>query len=201
MTLSLAEKITGFIMRPAETFREVRGESFGDAASYFAVLLLINAVLSGVVALIGLRSVGMPGAGIAGAGGLGGMVGAFIIAVIAGIIGLVIGAILLHIGVVIMGGRGGFVSTFKAAVYALTPYYLLGWIPIIGFLAGIWGLIVEIFGIRELHDMDTGKAIIAWVISVVIVIVIAVILAVLVGVAIIGLLGLASSTTTPVITP
>ena len=200
MTLSLTEKITGFVMRPVETFREVRGETFGDAATYFAVLLLINAVLSGIVGLLGFRSVGMPGADIAGAGGLGGMIGAFIIAVIAGIIGLIIGAIILHIGVIIMGGQGGFISTFKATVYGLTPYYLLGWIPVIGFLAGIWGLIVEIFGIRELHDMDTGKAVIAWVISVVIVIIIAVSLAVVIGAAIFGLLGIASATTTPVIT-
>ncbi len=48
--------------------------------------------------------------------------------------------------------------------------------------------------------MDTGKAVIAWVISVVIVIIIAVILAVVIGAAIFGLLGIASATTTPVIT-
>lgn len=193
MTLSLSEKITGFVLRPAETFRQVRGETFGDAATYFAVLLIINAVLSAFVGLLGFGSaLGMPGAGIAGAGGVGGMIAALIFAVIAGIIGLVLGSILLHIGVVVMGGSGGFVGTFKATVYALTPYYLLGWIPVIGALAGIWGLIVEILGIRELHDMTTGRAVLAWLISIAIVIIIAVI----VGAALFSFLTIASSTFT-----
>lgn len=143
----------------------------------------------------------MPGAGIAGAGGVGTMIAAFLFALIAGIITLVVGSVLLHIGVVVMGGRGGFVQTFKAVVYGLTPYYLLGWIPIIGGLAGIWGLIIEIFGIRELHDMTTGRAVVAWLISIVIVVVILVILILIVGVALFALYGIASSSRpVPVVT-
>ncbi|MEN6519437.1 MAG: YIP1 family protein [Methanospirillum sp.] len=193
MALSIAEKIQGFILRPIETFRAVRDETFGDAITYFVVLLIINAVLSAIVGFLGFSAMEMPGSAIAGAGGIGAMIAAFIIAVIAGIVGLIVGSIILHIGVVVMGGHGGFMQTLKAAVYGLTPYYLLGWIPIIGFLAAIWGLVIEIFGIRELHDMTTGRAVIAWLISLVIVIVIAVILAVVVGLAFLALFGIASS--------
>lgn len=193
MALSIAEKIQGFILRPVETFRAVRDETFGDAITYFVVLLIINAVLSAIVGFLGFSAMGMPGSAIAGAGGVGAMIAAFIIAVIAGIIGLIVGSIILHIGVVVMGGHGGFMQTLKAAVYGLTPYYLLGWIPIIGALAGIWGLVIEIFGIRELHDMTTGRAVIAWVISLVIIIIIVVILVVIVGLAVLALFGIASS--------
>jgi hypothetical protein len=193
MTLSLIEKISGFILRPVETFREVRNETFGDAATYFVILLIINAVLSGIVGFFGLRSAGMPGSDIATAGGIGAMIAVLIAAIIAGIIGLIIGAILLHIGVIVMGGSGGFMQTFKATVYGLTPYYLLGWIPVIGALAGIWGLVVEIFGIRELHDMTTGRAVIAWVISLVIAIILVGILVVILGAFILAAFGLAAS--------
>ncbi|MEN6341139.1 MAG: YIP1 family protein [Methanospirillum sp.] len=193
MALSITEKIQGFILRPVETYRAVRDETFGDAITYFVVLLIINAILSAIVGFLGFSAIGMPGGAIAGAGGVGAMIAALIGAVIFGIIGLIVGTILLHIGVVIMGGHGGIMQTFKAVVYGLTPYYLLGWIPIIGALAGIWGLIIEILGIRELHDMTTGRAVIAWVISLVIVIIIVVILAVIVGLAFLALFGIASS--------
>jgi hypothetical protein len=193
MALSLTDKIVGFITRPVETFRSVRDETFGDAVIYFIVLLIVNAVLSAIVGFLGFSAMAMPGSAIAGAGGVGTMIAAFIAAVIGGIVGLIISAILLHIGVVIMGGRGGFVQTFKASVYGLTPYYLLGWIPIIGVLAGIWGLVIEIFGIRELHDMTTGRAVIAWLISLVIIIIIAVILVLIAGLAFLALFGIASS--------
>ncbi len=201
MTLSTAEKIQGFLLRPAETFRAVREETFGDAVTYFVILLIVNAVLSAIVGYLGFRAIGMPGADIAGAGGLGAMIAVFIAAVILGIISLVVGSILLHFGVVIMGGRGGFVQTFKAVLYGLTPYYLFGWVPVIGGLAGIWGLIVEILGIRELHDMTSGRAAIAWLISLVIVLVIVAILIVILGALFFAVFGIASSSgAIPVIT-
>ncbi len=122
MTLSTAEKIPVILLRPAETFRAVRDGTFGDAVTYFAALLIVNAVLSAIVGFLGFRSAaGMPGADIAGAGGLGTMNALFIFAVIAGLVGLPLWSILLRIGVVVMGGRGGFVQTFKAVVYGLTP--------------------------------------------------------------------------------
>jgi hypothetical protein len=52
-----------------------------------------------------------------------------------------------------------------------------GWIPVIGFLAGIWSLILGIFGIRELQDMTTVKAAIAVILSVLVVILIAIAIA------------------------
>lgn len=194
MKLSITDKIVGFITRPAETFRAVREETFGIAITYFGALLIVNAVLSAIVGYFGFGiGAGMPGSGIAGASGLGAMVTALIFALIAGIIGLAIGSILLHIGVIVMGGRGGFMQTFKAVIYGQTPYYLLGWIPIVGLIAGIWGLVVEIFGIRELHDMTTGRAVFAWLISLIIVLIIVAVLVVILGALLFTVFGIASS--------
>jgi hypothetical protein len=128
MTLSVAEKIPGLLLRPAETFRAARDGTFGDAVTSFAALLIVNAVLSAIVGFLGFRAIGTPGTEIA----------AFLFALFAGIVSLIVGSLPLHIGVV-MGGRGGFVQNFKAVVYGLTPCYLLGWVPVTGGLAGIWG--------------------------------------------------------------
>ena len=193
MTLSTAEKIQGFLLRPAETFRAIREETFGDAVTYFGVLLVVNAVLSAIVGYLGFSALGMPGTGIAGAGGLGAMIAAFLAAVFLGIIGLLLGRSSFTSASSSWAGEVGCMQTFKAVVYGLTPYYLFGWVPIIGALAGIWGLFIEIFGIRELHDMTTGRAALAWLISVVIVLVILAVLVLIAGLAFLALFGIASS--------
>ena len=59
-------------------------------------------------------------------------------------------------------------QTFKALMYGATPSLLLGWIPVIGFLAAIWALIVEIIGIRQLHEISTGRAVAAVILAIII---------------------------------
>ena len=59
-------------------------------------------------------------------------------------------------------------QTFKALMYGATPSLLLGWIPFINFLALIWALIVEIIGIRQLHEISTGRAVAAVILAIII---------------------------------
>ena len=187
MTLSLTDKIVGFIVRPVETFREARDETVTDAGIYYLVLLVINAVLTAIVAYLGIgvaRS-SPPGIGTF----IAGLIGAFII----GILLLALVSIFLHIGTRIMDGRGDFADSFKSVVYAQTPSMLLSWIPFIGFIVWIWSVVLLVLGVRELHEMDTMKAVIAVVIAVVIVVVIAAILGLILGAAFLALFGIASS--------
>jgi len=58
-------------------------------------------------------------------------------------------------------------STF-GRTYAGTPGQILGWIPLIGFIAGLWSLVLIVLGIRELQEISTGKAILAVAIAVII---------------------------------
>lgn len=188
MTLSLANKIVGFIIRPVETFREARDETVTDAGIYYLVLLVINAVLTAIVAYLGIgvaRS-SPPGIGTF----IAGLIGAFIV----GLLLLALVSIFLHVGTRVMSGRGDFADSFKSVVYAQTPSMLLGWIPVIGFIIWIWSIVLLVIGVRELHEMDTMKAVIAVVIAVVIVFVIAAILGLILGAAFFALFGIASST-------
>ncbi len=128
MALSLTDKIVGFIVRPVETYRAVRDEEFAAPSIYFLVLLIIDAILTAIVAYLGLAAVdaNTPRFDL----GLGGSIGAFIagliIAFIVGIVALLLWAVFLHIGAKIMSGRGDFADSFKSAVYAQTPNLLLG---------------------------------------------------------------------------
>lgn len=190
MALSLTDKIMGFFVRPIETFRAVRDEDLVPPIIYYIVLLIINAILVAIVAYLGYGAAANepPGAGAFFAGLIG--------AIVAGILGLLLWAVFLHIGAKIMGGRGDFADSFKPAVYAQTPSLLIGWlsvIPIIGWLIGIilfiWTLVLLFLGVRELHEMETMRAVIAVVIAAVLyIIVIAIIAAILalIGIAIVG---------------
>ncbi len=202
MALSLTDKLVGFIARPVESFRAVRDEELAPPAIYYLVLLIINAVLTAIVAYLGIKAAAQNSAfqlGMSGSVGafVGGLIGAFIV----GIIGLLLWSVFLHIGAKIVGGRGDFADSFKSAVYAQTPSLLLGWIPIIGIIFTLWAIVLLFLGVRELHELDTTKAVIAVVIAVVLYIIVITILAMLGLALFVGALGLASvpGVVTPVV--
>ena len=161
----IVDKVKGFILKPVETFQQSRNDEPGVVFSYFAALLLINAILSAIIALIGIetlpRFAGMPE-------GLAFPVIVFLMALAGGFILTLIFSAWLHLWVYILGGRKGIMQTFKAIIYGHTPRLLLGWIPVIGFIFVLWSLALGILGIRELQEMSTGKAILAIVIAVMI---------------------------------
>jgi len=175
----IVEKIKGFLFSPSETFDASKEDTLGDAFKYYIILLLIPALLSALIAVVafslfaGFFGRMLPGfmpalLAFAGAGAAVAFIAVFIYVLIAGAIVVLIGGLWLHIWVYLVGGRKGLTQTFKALMYGATPSLLLGWIPVIGFLASIWALIVEIIGIRQLHEISTGKAVAAVILAIII---------------------------------
>ena len=175
----IVEKIKGFLFSPSETFDASKEDTLGDAFKYYIILLLIFALFSAVIAVVvfslfaGFFGRMLPGfmpalLALAGAGAAVAFIAVFIYMLIAGAIGVLIGGLWLHIWVYLMGGRKGLTQTFKALMYGATPSLLLGWIPFINFLASIWALIVEIIGIRQLHEISTGRAVAAVILAIII---------------------------------
>jgi hypothetical protein len=176
MLNDFVENVRGFIVNPVETFQKQKGGSLGDAFVYFLVLLVIDAVLSAIVMGIGI---GIPTMYQSFPGLKNAM--PFMIffgTLIGGIIGVFIGGAWLHIFVWALGGKKGYVETVRSIMYGSTPGLLLGWIPIVSVIGGIWAIALEILGIRELQEMSTGRAVAAVVIAIVIVIVIVIALAI-----------------------
>ncbi len=173
MVLSIGERIKGFLFSPSDTFDNSKEDTIGDAFKYFVVILLIPAVLIAIIAAVAfsffagmLGMFGVPMMPFGAAMGPLLAVGAFIGILVGGIIGVFIGGLWLHIWVYLVGGREGIEQTIKVVMYGATPSFLLGWIPIVGFIAGIWALIVEIIGIRQLQELSTGKAVLAVIIAI-----------------------------------
>ena len=172
MTSGFIDNVKGFLLDPTETLIAHKNESLGDALRYFIIFLVIYGVLTGVMLGLFMGMVGgMAGAeagmGALGVGGLtalgiiGMVIAVVIFIIIFGVIALFIAGILLHIFVLIAGGRKGLTTTVRAVIYSLTPNLIFGWIPLIGILAGFWTLALEILAIRELHEISTTRAFVA----------------------------------------
>ena len=185
--MDIIEKIKGFITDPTKTFNAVKQESLGEALKYYAIIAAVySAILALMFAFMGAFLGSMMGLGNVGSmmgigAGIGTAIILFIVFLLSSIIGAFIAGAIMHIFVYIVGGRKGISQTIKALMYGSTPTLLFGWIPFIGMLAGIWSLILEIIGIKELHELTTGKAIMAMLIPIILLIILAIIIAALVA--------------------
>jgi hypothetical protein len=192
MVLSIVERIKGFLFSPSETFDASKADTIGDALKYFVIILVIYAVLSAIIVALAISMLsgmlgmfGVPAMPFGAAIGPALAISVFIGLLVGGIVGIFIGGVWLHLWVYLMGGRNGLVQTIKAVIYGDTPSLILGWIPIMNVIAMIWSLIVGIIGVRQLHGLSTGKAILA------------VILAIFIPAVIIGILFVALGPTMP----
>ncbi|QSZ67008.1 hypothetical protein RJ40_05620 [Methanofollis aquaemaris] len=157
MSPDIVERVKGFLLNPVETFRTAHGDDLGEALKYFVAILAVNAVLIGLMTMAGFGALPGMGAG----GGIVAGISAIIGGIIGGIIGLFVVGLIIHIFVALIIGGNGLGETIKALAYAATPGMLLGWIPILGFLAYLWTVALAVIGIREIHDTTTGKAAVA----------------------------------------
>jgi hypothetical protein len=77
-------------------------------------------------------------------------------------IAIFIGSAIIHLCLMIVGGNNhGYKTTFRAIAYSYSGY-LFGIIPFIGLLIGnIYVFILTIIGVKEGHEISTGKAVLA----------------------------------------
>jgi hypothetical protein len=151
----IVEKARGFCLKPVETFRQSRNDDPEAVFPYFAALLLVNAILSAVIAAAVVGTIPV----FAGLNfGAPFPVIIFFAVLVAGFIFSLIFAAWVHLWVYLFGGRRGIMQTANAVIYGQTPRLLFGWIPVIGFLFVLWSLVLNIIGIRELQELSTMKA-------------------------------------------
>ena len=54
-------------------------------------------------------------------------------------------ALLLHLWIKLFGGKKKYAETYEIMAYSTTPNYLIGWIPIVGFLTFIYQIYNKFF--------------------------------------------------------
>ena len=171
--MSFVSKIWGFLRRPATTFGAVKEETLRGALKYALICLVIFGALTGIV--LAVVEIDKPFLLIAESIGL---------SIAGGMLFIFIGGSWTHLWVKLLGGRKGcsYRQTLKALAYGGTPAYLVGWVPLgisggggpigaallIGALVSIWALVVTIIGLRELHGITTGRAVLVSLLGIVI---------------------------------
>ena len=78
------------------------------------------------------------------------------------VLGVYIGAAIQHLFVFLfVRERRGFWGTFPVVAYGGAAISLFSWMPILGYLASIYGIYVTTMGLREMHETSTTRALLA----------------------------------------
>jgi hypothetical protein len=156
------------VLRPVDFYRGLQRR--GDFINPLIFAIICYEVFTILTGLLALAGIGTPR-------GFGGFIVSLILAPVLAAIGLFIGAGILHLLVMLIVGSGnsGFEATFRVGAYAAVTS-LVSWIPIIGFIASLYGIYLAIVGVREVHATTTGKAALVVLIPAAVVILLVVIL-------------------------
>jgi hypothetical protein len=153
--------------RPAEAFTVMKTEGgFGEPLIYALIGGCAGALVSFLFSF-GLQSFGAFGGRQNGMNALAGLgitsVGFIILLPVLLVIGLFLGAAIVHLCLMLVGGaKKPFETTFRVLAFAHGSTGPLQMIPICGgFIACVWALIVNCIGIARAHEIDTGKAVLA----------------------------------------
>jgi hypothetical protein len=175
---SFINAVRGVVTAPVGFFRGIRREGDFVNPLIFAIICYeISAILGGLLGLVGV--------GMGGTQGFGSFLIGIILAPIGAAIGLFIGAGILHLRVMLIVGsrNSGFEGTFRVGAYSSVTS-LVSWIPVIGWIASLYGIYLAIMGIREVHNTSTGKAAIVVLIPAVVVLLLVLLLIAAIGAAI-----------------
>jgi len=181
---ALVKTVMGFLMSPVEAFKQVGGKTLGAAYQYYAMLVLIFSILFGFVTLImGAVMLNTLVQQVSMIPLIGRLIsvelakfGTFIatsqlfvvyLVFLALLFGVFFVGLFLHVFVVLMDGKKSVKETLKTTMFAATPVLLLGWIPFIGILGGIWSFVLLILGFRDNNGLSLEKSVIAAILPVV----------------------------------
>ncbi len=155
--------VSGVLLRPTAFFRGVaRGGDVLGPAVFAVVCSLISGLLAGILGLILGPIFARSGLGTLSESFAGGAVGLILNVVLFPIytaIFVVVVTVIYHVLVLILvrPTNGGFEATYRVVCYA-SAISLVGWVPVLNVVAGIYGLYVSAAGIRDLHSTTQQRA-------------------------------------------
>ncbi len=167
MASGFIERVKAFITKPGKAFEAEHKTSVKEAILYGLKGSLILAILLGTI--LGITSP-------IGNFGLLAIPVMIVVTFVLNFFGLFLGALWCHLWAYIFGARQGVRNTLKALAFSSTPTYILGWIPLVKYITGLWSLVLLGIGLKKLQKLSTGRAVAAVVIAVLIPLIIIIIL-------------------------
>ena len=157
---SFVDVVRRVVFQPTSFFAGLpRQGNFLSPLVFALICIEISAILVGLLTFIDV-----PGGitwllGARGNQGFLAFMGGVVLAPIAGAVGVFLTALLTHLLVILVVGRGysGFGATFRIVAYSSVTS-LVGWIPFIGWIFSLYRLYLATVGIREMHSTTTGRA-------------------------------------------
>ena len=152
--VGILQKAKLSITSPSKVFASVKAErNFKEPFVYYAVVSLIYTLLAAVLSLILMSQIPQYSALLNFV-----LVGS-VISWIIGLITVFITAAISHAFVYLLGGKAGYLQTFKSYVYGMTPALLLGWIPYVNIAAALYSWLYMLpKGLTILQNMSFGRA-------------------------------------------
>ena len=161
------ETLAMVLTKPDLAFRTMKTE--GGLAEPL-IYGLIGGCVGGIVSLLlslGLQSLGLFAgqrdtfAALAGIGV--GSIALIVLVPVFIVIGLFIGAAIVHLCLMIVGGANkSFETTFRVLAFSQGSTGPLQIIPVCGgLIAGVWALVVNCIGLARAHETTTGRAVLA----------------------------------------
>ncbi len=140
------------LSRPAAFYASLRGQSGVGAPVVFALAM---GIASGVASAV------LAAAGVGAAPGAAAGLGALVVSPVTAVVGCLVGAAAVHLVSAFAGGKGSFEDSVRVAGYAAAVMpvgAVLGAVPLLGTLAGLYGLYVVAQGLVTLHLADRRRA-------------------------------------------
>ncbi|MCK4670483.1 MAG: YIP1 family protein [Nanoarchaeota archaeon] len=180
--MDFINKIKSVLTEPGRFFSTIgREQGITPAFVYYIVLTIFSAILAYIVMILTGNWSARIMYSILGAGELAAMADPrmlysggmmffmFIIGIIIAIALSFVIAGILHVWILIFGGKNKYSETYKLYVYTSTPKLLLGWIPIVNLVIWIWGLVLLIIGTMKVHNISKKRAILMYVIPLIVI--------------------------------
>jgi hypothetical protein len=161
------ETLQMVLTRPAEAFTVMKREGgFGEPLIYAVVGASVGAIVAFLFSIL-FHSFGVftdqrnPLGAMAGMGI--GSIGFIILIPLFLVIGLFIGAAIVHLCLMLVGGANQpFETTFRVLAFSQGSTGVLQLIPVCGgVIACVWGIVVNCIGLARAHETDTGRAVLA----------------------------------------
>jgi len=161
---ALFQTVKGVLLSPTATFSDMRVEGGVGSPLLFAVIFGTVAAIIGAFFQLAMTAMGLAAQAdlAAGAGVVAFAFGSVVAAPVFIAMWLFVASGITHLCLMLVGGaKQGFEATFRVLAYTTGATSLLGMIPCIGMIAGIWGMVCEVIGLSKAHEISTGRALIA----------------------------------------
>jgi hypothetical protein len=163
---AMFEMIRDVLLDPVNTFRKMKLS--GDMASPLVFTMVLGSVGTIIgciwsILIQGVQLLPASRSAEAFAVSTGVNIAFMIFSPVLVLVGTFITAGIFHISLLITGGeKNGFEATFRVVAYASGATALFHILPICGsFIGGIWAIVAQVIGAREMHETTTGKAVLA----------------------------------------